>query len=1364
MSSRCSFFDFPSEFECLAKKENFQLEELFSLVNSCTRTANDVPHKPEKVGKAVRSIFISTQQIFFRIQPTLPPLEQIIILTFASAMLTRVPNLPPDVLNGLEPLVVRVSAAAMPLFEEQPVNEKTRIKLLNFLQPLTIELEKMDLTKAPLLQVLDLFMRCVKLLAHNLEGCDENSFIGMSQHLSFAAKKLGDLGGVGQRVLDCLRTQLSGIDPKGFLSVEYIQRLFSLIGGCLSGLGTASAFHLTAEADASLRGILDSLDRILLSLFQRGLAPEDKKNLLHVRKTALAGACLTYPLAIIERGGLSALPIDAPPGDILFWACLGLVRADPALASRELFVMNFCSIIAFMAQQGDRLSQNDFEKSAVLIPKTVEKWQLDPLSFKRIWLTIFTRIEEELRNPRVSFDGFQNLIELMGLAILMFKQRDRDIDSEIAGAFFKTANLFIDAFVRIPHPEGWQKDLLVKTQKVFVGSVIDVYLLQPSCIHFATIFDWFERIPADIAEGRGFIAAELVRALQEMLPNKTLPSYASAQLARTLSFIIRNLPRMSDSELYRCCDHFLTIQKAWLGYPGVTLELVRTWANELSWLLEQCRLAEKDCVEKCGTPRKRKADPLFQAWARFFENEVRLLTLNLSLFISGHTSLPKETSDAMVPLVDRACEMLSRTDKFMRLVEGSSFEASDQLLSFLRMGASGAVFDWLERTEPGKVSYNFIRKTEQSLISSERCTVVSDIQSRLFFLELIGAELERYCYKEGVRLKPHPELSTPTLSSSCQDALQLQMEESMVLGTLDAFCALNCIDYANDPIKRIRALFALRFYFRAYIEKTRKVYVRVYRGFKKLFPSQAIHREDVSEKVFGPRSLAPIEKGSLTPRRQWYEEFCSGRCPQGEDVLGFLDQAVAEYQHLFQDAMGFTSLVSSEFQSLWPYQEQGAKVVNKHTRAIAGYNRTAELSEKPVSIHILQCSRSSVEAISTFSFDPWIQRLLVGGERGLAAAIADLIAPGNTFFSGKLFRELGLLSDKNSPPPSPAVRLSPSEWLPDALKLPPKVEIRKPFHRLQKRRVGGSRSYSSSGHRSEAASSSQKEASSLKASPVESPDVLRPIYPQEVFAEEEVEPIVLPSRREEVESPAVLHSIQPQEVVVEEEDELIVLPPQREDKVELPKEVSPSVPWVRRVTVSDIDRLMRRYPRNIDWRVHRWKESFFQAPSWEQYYRHTYPFQLGALIKELGEWEEWASIMGTMNQHFVCIGRMECGGRVLFGEYSEGFTMGDHPLWYHHDLLCRSEPQLERRFLEEGSFFDKDSRQTPKATTPFQQALFKKFRQERSFFSSLEGVQPEECYGGRFLVQIGDLTLRVKDRMSGSTYTLALKIQKEEPK
>ena len=409
----------------------------------------------------------------------------------------------------------------------------------------------------------------------------------------------------------------------------------------------------------------------------------------------------------------------------------------------------------------------------------------------------------------------------------------------------------------------------------------------------------------------------------------------------------------------------------------------------------------------------------------------------------------------MAPLVNTACELLSRVDVFLRSTGDPSFTASDQLFCILNRIAPAALVDWLERSESGKVPHDFIRKMEKLLITCERCTVISDLQTRLF--ELAGAELERYCYKEGMRLKPHPEIFAQTLCLAPEagepSALHLQMEESMVLGNLDASCALNCVGYADDPVKRMWALFALRFYIRTYIDKLRKAYSNTVRWTEnQLFVSRALARQMYDGgSIFGPKSLMPMEKDNISPLMQRYDEFCSGRCSQREDCTGFLNEVVSNFQHLFQEAIEASTRIKEEFSNAWPHQERGARVTNRHIERIVGYGRIAPLSEEPISLHILGKSQALASAIGAFSFHPWIQRMLSGGEKGLVAAIAEAMAPENTALVEKMLREFGLAEDKETLPPSPASsRTSQEEWLSESLRLMPKGVSQKPARSKRK--------------------------------------------------------------------------------------------------------------------------------------------------------------------------------------------------------------------------------------------------------------------------------------------------------------------------
>ena len=594
-SSSRSLFDYPEAFRNLAEKENLQRQELLSSIESCARAAHEVPagQEREKVGAAVRSIFTSTQDIFFKLQTTLSPHDQAAVLTFASVMVTMVPSLPQDVLRGLEALVIKVSAAAMPLFEALSMSQKDGIKLFYFLQPLTVALEKIDMASAPILQVVDLFMRCTRLFVRNLARCDKEVFIDMNMRLIGVAKKLGEMGGMGLRVLNLWKTLLAECTDENLASDDYVQRLLCSIGGCLASLSTCSAFHLTVEAGASMRDILSALDRMTAMVLQSGRTPEDKKIFFDLRKSALLGASLLYPPALIERYRFRDVPVDASLEEIIHKACVGLERADPERTPEELLVAYHCAIVAFIAQQSGAFLPEEFRKNEASVVKVTRRWQLSLASFRKSCLFVFAEIETLLRAPNIPFHKLQNLLELGCRTILELKRRPESIDPQTAKAFFTTASAFIDAFVRIPRFEEEQKEPIKNAQKGLIGAVLDAHFLQPASIQPTFIFDWFDKIPEAIAIELGVVMVESLRALQEVRPGNASPQYARSQLLRTLSFIIHNQSKMSDKEFCYSFDRFMTVQQSWAGLPEIVLGVIRTWAKELLWVLEQYLSAER---------------------------------------------------------------------------------------------------------------------------------------------------------------------------------------------------------------------------------------------------------------------------------------------------------------------------------------------------------------------------------------------------------------------------------------------------------------------------------------------------------------------------------------------------------------------------------------------------------------------------------------------------------------------------------------------------------------------------------------------------------------------------------------------------
>ena len=197
-----------------------------------------------------------------------------------------------------------------------------------------------------------------------------------------------------------------------------------------------------------------------------------------------------------------------------------------------------------MAQQSDCIEPDEFKRGLERIISGTSTWRPAPACCKPRCLFVLKEIGAKLQSRQVSFGGLQNLAELACLIFIMLKNQPESTDPVVAKTLFTTATLFINHIARIPHPEEEQRNELKRIQQCLVRSVGDAHRLQPSGIPPTFALDWFDKIPEDIALDTGFLALDLFRSLLEMNLSKVSLQHAAAQIARTVSFLVRSIPKM----------------------------------------------------------------------------------------------------------------------------------------------------------------------------------------------------------------------------------------------------------------------------------------------------------------------------------------------------------------------------------------------------------------------------------------------------------------------------------------------------------------------------------------------------------------------------------------------------------------------------------------------------------------------------------------------------------------------------------------------------------------------------------------------------------------------------------------------------
>ena len=1368
-SSFCSFSD---RFRELSQKENPQISEVLPLIQGCVDAVAEAKKEPsERVSEAARSVFVSLDALFTKLLPTLSVVDKKIIASFMTTVVTMVPNLRTDTLSGLEGTIVRVCAAVMPLFEEDPPPAEDEegasddaVMLSEFLRPLAASMEKMDLCQAPFLQVLDLFKRTTALFVHNLLECEESVFTATNLRLGTVAKKLSEMGGMTPRLFAHWKTLVEELmeDPA---PGDFIEHLLCSIAIWISCVAQAKNFSFTVEAEASFRAIFDSLDQMVIRALQGEMTPEEKKALLSLRSKTLLGASLLHPVAVLERyNRQEELLIELKPEEVLLKACAGLGHAVHDRTSQEQLVAYVSSIAARIVQESNYIPRSEIERIVSLLGKAIVSWRSRETFFSQLWMTVLREIEKIRTAPIPTFDGFQNLYAFFFGIAFFLKLHKEFLDAETAKGFFTAVDTFVDVIQQIPAMDDRFRAMIVEAQRLLAERLQEIWTLQPSGFLPTFALDWYDKAPDDPVSPSVETALSAFPALQEVKPEKVPLSMASEALSRALLFALCHSSDMADEEWYSSVNYFLRAHKAWAFSEKLGVKVIDAWVKGLRFVRsEYLSVAESELLENPrGSSRgERKKLESFQTWRRVFIRLDDLLVSSLSTFEDGKKGLLPEIFAAIAPMVQEVCELLSRSEvKFVRS-SADPYRATERLFFILGRVAPAPLIEWISAANPGALPSDFIRKTEKLLVSCHRCTDISDLQLRLMFLEHASAELERYCYREGVRLMPHPVIPGPSLRPASgageESLLHSLMEESMVLNDLDASCALNCQEYASNPAKRRWALFTLRFYLRSYVEKVRRAYSTLYRHTESALKKK-IQKTADDRGVLGPGSLIPRDRSSL-PLMLKYDEFCSGSLFQLNDPEAFLGEAVAHFQQLFRDAVGYANKIRGEFSALWPVYERGVRVANGHIEKIAGYGRIDELPEEPIFPPML--AYEDRPAIADSLFQSWLLCLLKGGEEGLARAIAESLAQKNPKLKDKILQEFGVIGESEPAVPArtSSCPSSPSSWLPPM----PKMAIVKGAKPQQSKRKKSPRPPSRL--------QEVHEASSLPATPEEGSilkietDLKEAVQgltldesPKEDLPppneEEALEFIDQPRSQEESPLPDEEETFKssdqprPQEVLV---PGLSLNGPHRDDLC--------TAPWIRPVTVAEIERLMQRPVGTIDERVFdRWKFDFFSSPSQDEYDRHTYPYQLIPLIQTFGEEEGWLSKRGTIDPQFVCIGTMERYGRglpTIFGVFSEGFSKRK---LYHHDILKRSKQVLAERLSKKMSCFDMDARRVPREVTPFQEALLKTFCESGSFFSPLQTIPFVECCNGRFRVRIGRLTLQVDDLKFKNSYTLALKV------
>ncbi len=1324
------FAGFEESFRYLLGQEKlYYPSQVSPLLNTCSQVAIALKDgSPESVKQNIRAIFQVSHAIFIKFQNSWSLRDQQELLYFTMSLITLSPNTAGDIVRGIEGTVVTICQVSIDIFEKR-ARVETVANPQDMLHSLGRALKCLDLRVAPLLQVINLYKRCTTLFLQELATCDEGVFLCSNQEFGQIAIHISELRGGSTQVVshwkDLLASALreSGDQAHSYVFIERLLRILLITAG---GVFRAR-MHLTPDGAACAHLILDSLDLILGSFLRSCHVVAQRTELLSLRDKVYAGFCGLYPTILIERHERQGVPFD--PSYVfsvettLQRVIKGLQAANVAVVPHDLLLHHYSRTLAFAVQQCDTILPARFEQLLALNLVVRKNWQQDRSCIDLMSLAWVQAAKEMHKLPSITPSGFKGLIMMITMDIMGIKAVNGYIGQEASDAFFEAADAIDSLLSRCGADCSVPKKELAELRTAIVTGVCDI---QPI---FA--LDWYEKCHTKHIADTSLALNEVLKislgAFLQMDPKTVLASYASEKLCRLRSNVLHHIGEITDEEFLSLKGQFLKLCELWRK-TEVDVGLLKTWGSELGAILHELSASDGHAVD-AGPASKARTSP------SCIRRTIELLTVDLLSF-EGRAAI-----ELLPQLIDMADELVCRVTKKIRASEQrlALTSAHEELFLALLKVAPSVVIDRLAIIEPGKAPVETVRRMERMLLTCDRLSTITDQEMRLFLLELFHVNLENYCYQEGVRMMPHPLIDGPTLcpSSPQRSPLHLMMEESMVMDDLDVACVAHCKDFAADPEKRRWVLFAFRWYLRKCIEKQRKTCLKACRewhGLSTSWPKGQARAPSLALMVSDPKDLYE------TPLVGQYLDLCRGAS------LCSRQELVSKTSRFFQDV--FCRLgeqareFEGEFRNLWPLYERGVVSVEAHIKQMPGYNRLGKLNPRvPVEngFALLVCPqvRNPGHGAEDQFFQPWMSAMMAGGEVGMAKAIAESLAPGNASLATRFLQELELLEEEGRPesPPSPVIaHPSPLAAEPSPKRPSPQTKVSRPkSHPTPKRK------------RKDPSSTAHVQGAFPVVGLVPSPLALDGVLdsPEKITEESLVAGLQQLSLAEEPGS-------------VEEKEALLPVP----EVIPLPCKPEGEI---RAITAHLVEGCLQQRLGRIARRVHRWKSEFFTTPSADQYDRHTYPFQLINLIREYGERELWASLTrGRMNEHFVCIGMMQRYGRALpslFGIFSEAFATGEEGELYHHDLLERTQQDLHERYRRHRSFFDIDGCQTPKMTTPFQERLFEKLGQTGSFFSSLDKASPRPCCNGRFWVQIGDMTVRVDDRMFGNAYTLALKVR-----
>jgi hypothetical protein len=1311
MTSNVCFEDYVSRLQSLSRQETLSFsEELAPLLDSYTKNIKQLSRIPHpQVVSGVRSVFEYVQNLFFKFQHILSDSDQGKFLVFVAEVPITAPGVSDEIATGLEKAIVRICRVGVEHIIKAQLHVKAGedlAELFRLFRALAVNLQFLTPQSTPLIPFLELYEQCTRIFVHNLPRLDDETLGYIKTSLWGTERTITEFQGLRPRLLSHWADLLTEVQVDRVVSFQHAERLLIT---AIARLEKMAALGLQAHPDVprSVHSIMDWVEKLLSSMVQRRVEPKQLVILGGYRIVMLGHLCGIYPRALLER-----YEQGKQIGGVVSGPRLSSLSNDP------LFHLYFGVLSDLVQNSAHCQAEAPFEELFSSI-RLIWQSRTPPVNLAPfVWSSVADVIR---RLPPISVSGLRNLSRLLVTEIIRMQSSDGYVSQEASDAFLDAVEAMHDL---VPNHVRGDSELVKGEVDCLPSAVVEVMCDK---IRPTMALDWFERLQKKGSCGALYSLTKTLETIYsafKILDPKTAPSaYVSEQFALFLRFVLRHLPSMSSQEVNMIEGLLSECRTKWVSDPEVGLGLVKEWTAQIEALLSQLSPSKGFSAKSLGL---------------YVQRLMELLTFDLYGFLHGGEPGPgvTEAMGAMLGVVD---ELVSASLKVLRAPEPANqlVSAHTDLFGLFTKFAPVVLIERLAAAKPEKTPVEFLRKLEKILLASERFSSIADQEMRLLLLELVMVELERYCRKKGL----------PLVRPAEPSPLHLLMEESMAMDDLDVACVAYCKDYASEPEKERWVLFTLRFYVRRCIEKLRKECLKAHREQEGLFRDFSPEVRTKSSPSLGSSlyffDLELPHPGKIykNPFLQSYEELYNVRTAPSNPEEVLLKTHIY-FTELFTRAGLQARKVQEQFLRFWPHHERGVTVLKQHLAQTRGYYPLGTLNKKvPLEggFPLLDYKDVSSGDVEARFVQPWVLGLLSGGELGLARAIAASFAPGNATFANRFLQELELLDDDGEEEHSPSSVAAKESFcgIPEAPK--PSAFQGKGGGKLR------------SPHRAKHAKRPGRACSSPKCE-----EETAPLSPPK-GAPPETEGLSQKAREGGlVEAFHALSLSEPVRPVVQK----------KKEKPSLPR--AGILPLLsldgeeRAITVADVERCMQKPLGPIDRRVHRWKSAFFCAPSEDQYDRHTHPFQLIPLIREYGEKEAWGSALGRMNEHFVCIGRMERYGRglsPLFGVFSEAFSSEGGRELYHHYLHDRSEEALRDSYRRSGSFFDSDICHTPKAKSPFQERLCKKFCDFKSFFSSLTNVPPQLCCGGRFAVQISDMTIRIDDRKLGKAHTLALRVR-----